>query len=193
LEIKKEVAGAPSASTPVPKRQRIGSSPFGRVGGHGKKEGAEVQIETLEEQYGREFDMKYSIWRNLLVPFKELLPDISPDTSGGYDPGDLVLVDYSKVIHWFEGQNTQHQLGFFPLLAKQDLADNLSSSFVERVNSAAKLIMGNSRRPACMRTSSGSWLFSASTASLLSSSGHGLKQRSRNPTLPCSRCRANEI
>ena len=75
----------------------------------------------------------------------ELYPDIHPDASGSYDPEDLMLVDYSKVITWFEGQNTQHELGFFPLLAKRDLADNLSSSFVERVNSAAKLIMGNGR------------------------------------------------
>jgi hypothetical protein len=100
----------------VPKRQRIGSSPFGRVGGHGKKKGAGVQIETLEGQYEREFDMKYPIWRNLQVSFKELFPDISPDTSGGYayDPEYLMLVGYSKLVNWFEGQNTRRQLGFFP-------------------------------------------------------------------------------
>jgi len=104
-----------------------------------------LEIETLEQQYGREFDMKYIMWRSLKVSFPELYPDIHPDAGGSYDPEDLMLVDYSKVITWFEGQNTQHELGFFPLLAKRDLADNLSSSFVERVNSAAELVMGNGR------------------------------------------------
>ena len=50
------------------------------------------------------------------------------------------------VLKWLqEEKNKQHELGFFPLLALTLLGDNLSSSFVERVNSALKLIMGNGR------------------------------------------------
>ena len=57
-----------------------------------------------------------------------------------------MLVNYGVVLQWLqEEQNKQNDLGFFPQLAVCFLGDNLSSSFVERVNSALKLIMGNGR------------------------------------------------
>ena len=53
---------------------------------------------------------------------------------------------YGVVLKWMqEEKNKQFELGYFPSLALCHLADNLSSSFVERVNSALKLIMGNGR------------------------------------------------
>jgi hypothetical protein len=111
-----------------------------------------VQIETLEKQYGREFVMKYrsTPYGATCKCHLRSCSQISAQTPAAATIQRALrarsLVIRSKVINWFEGQNTQHQLGFFPLLAKRDLADGgLSSSFVERDNSAAERIMGNGR------------------------------------------------
>ena len=57
-----------------------------------------------------------------------------------------MVLDYGVVLKWLQQEkNKQFDLGYFPLLALCHLGGNLSSSFVERVNSAIKLIMGNGR------------------------------------------------
>lgn len=90
------------------------------------------------------------MWRVLSIPFDDerLYGDAKVDATedGGYDPIDLMLLDYGVAIKWLESkQNTKYELGLFPMMARMYLGNNLASSFVERMNSAAKLVMGTAR------------------------------------------------
>jgi hypothetical protein len=69
-------------------------------------------------------------------------------------PQELVLLDYVVVLKWVEEQkNKKNELGFFVQLAISRLGENLSSSFVERMNSALKLIRGMGGRCSLRRSS----------------------------------------
>jgi hypothetical protein len=80
------------------------------------------------------------VWRGISIDFASLFPTVDLDVydEGSYEPQELMLLDCGVVLKWMEEQkNKKNELGFFD--------DSLSSSFVERMNSALELVMGNGR------------------------------------------------
>jgi hypothetical protein len=71
------------------------------------------------------------VWRGLDIPFETLYEDeeVEAGEDGGYDPIDLLLLDYGVALAWLEKkQNTKHQLGLFPMMARMFLGNNLAKS-----------------------------------------------------------------